>query len=162
MKKIPEEFARSLHLEDPRMYTSHCFRCTGATLLADANIKLLLFILAGRWHSTSIGLEYIAQSKPLKRKIVEKLAFSRKLSRRKRLRRKQIKEKGKGNNYNFLGCIFINVSKLKEQQEAEMIWQDETFLQEVFQTVHEAEVQYSTGEERKNKEEEEEEEESSE
>lgn len=39
--KIPYEIAKFLHLENPELYTGHCFRRSSATLLADTGADIL-------------------------------------------------------------------------------------------------------------------------
>ena len=54
-----------LHL-DPKNYTSHCFRRSAATNLADAGVSFINLKRHGQWKSDSVAKAYIANSKILR------------------------------------------------------------------------------------------------
>ena len=54
-----------LHL-DPECYTSHCFRRSAATNLADAGVSFINLKRHGQWKSDSVAEAYIANSKVLR------------------------------------------------------------------------------------------------
>lgn len=69
--EIPGVVATYLKLADPRKYTSHAMRRTGATLLADEGVDLLTLKRFGAWKSDSVAQGYVANSMDGKRKISE-------------------------------------------------------------------------------------------
>lgn len=60
---VPSEVAAFLGLENPRVYTSHSFRVTSATTLADEGANALTLKRHGRWTSDLVAEEYIRESK---------------------------------------------------------------------------------------------------
>ena len=54
-------------------YTTHCFRRSAATNLADAGVSLVNLKRHGQWKSDSTAERYIANSVPIRRERVEKL-----------------------------------------------------------------------------------------
>ena len=51
---------------NPKGYTSHCFRCSAATNLADAGVSFINLKRHGQWKSDSVAEAYIANSKVLR------------------------------------------------------------------------------------------------
>jgi len=74
--KIASEIAEFLQLQDPKKYTSHGMRRTGATFLANAGISLPLLKNAGGWKSSTCAEGYIAESTTTKRKIGEMMSVN--------------------------------------------------------------------------------------
>jgi integrase len=56
ISKFPSEVALFLGLSDPELYTGHCLRRTGATLLAESGVSKLTLKLAGRWKSDTSAM----------------------------------------------------------------------------------------------------------
>jgi integrase len=111
--KIPSTIANMLNLKDSSKYTGHCFRRTGAKLMADAGVDKITLKRAGRWKSDTVCEGYIEESASSKL-IISKVIGSNS---------DVLNEKGCSNNsgtstsnvYNFSGCssfsIVFNVSK---------------------------------------------------
>ena len=59
---------------NPEWYTGHCFRRTGATILAEAGLTMNLIKNAGDWKSASVAEGYIDSSDRIKQTIAD--AFS--------------------------------------------------------------------------------------
>jgi hypothetical protein len=51
-----------LNLSDPGSYTGHCFRRTGATLLAESGVATITLKQAGRWKSDTVCHGYVDES----------------------------------------------------------------------------------------------------
>ena len=64
--------------KQPETYTSHAFRRTGATLLADSGSSLTEVKQYGGWKSDSSAQRYIMHTKKSKLNIASKLNFSMK------------------------------------------------------------------------------------
>jgi hypothetical protein len=54
-------------------YTSHCFRRTAATILAESGASLSELKIAGAWNSSTVAESYIATSLRTKRTISDKM-----------------------------------------------------------------------------------------
>lgn len=59
---IPKEIATYLHLENPKLYTGHCFRRSSATILVDAGGDITTLKRHGGWKSTTVAESYIDES----------------------------------------------------------------------------------------------------
>lgn len=75
--EIPGMIATFLKLAEPRKYTGHAMRRTGATLLADEGVDLLTLKRFGAWKSDSVAQGYVANSKDVKRKLSETVQGSK-------------------------------------------------------------------------------------
>lgn len=53
--EIPKSIAEFLNLPNPKSYTGHCFRRTGATLLSNSGANTTMLKQLGGWQSTSIA-----------------------------------------------------------------------------------------------------------
>lgn len=60
--KIPSLIAQKLKICDPQLFTGHCFRRSGATILSDSGASKLTLKRAGRQVSDSVCDGYIAES----------------------------------------------------------------------------------------------------
>jgi integrase len=60
--KFPFLIASTLNLNDSKEFTGHCFRRTGATLIADSGVDKITLKRAGRWKSDSVCDGYIEES----------------------------------------------------------------------------------------------------
>jgi integrase len=67
--KIPKLIAQFLKLDNPKSYTGHAFRRTGATLAADKGIDMINLKRLGGWKSDSVAEGYIAESEASKKRI---------------------------------------------------------------------------------------------
>ncbi|XP_044594615.1 uncharacterized protein LOC123272058 [Cotesia glomerata] len=56
--ETPRAIASHLNLPNPKLYTGHCFRRTGATLLSDSGANETMLKQLGGWKSTAIALGY--------------------------------------------------------------------------------------------------------
>ena len=56
--ETPQSIALYLNLPDPKLYTGHCFRRTGATLLSDSGANITMLKQLGGWKSTNIAQGY--------------------------------------------------------------------------------------------------------
>lgn len=63
---IPQIVAETLGLPNPKAYTGHSLRVTGATLAADAGISITNLKRLGGWKSDSVVEGYLRDSKKLK------------------------------------------------------------------------------------------------
>lgn len=74
---IPYQLALRLGLapEVAKKYTSHSFRRTGATLLAEAGCTVLQLKEAGGWSSSTVAEHYVAESKHTKLCIAHRLGL---------------------------------------------------------------------------------------
>lgn len=64
--KFPQDIATYLNLPDPKGYTGHCYRRTGATILADEGADTLQLKRAGGWKSDTVAQGYVDNSRPQK------------------------------------------------------------------------------------------------
>ena len=71
---VPKEIATYLGLSNPEMYTGHCFRRSGATLLADSGADITTIMRFGEWKSSTVAAGYIEDSLGNKRKIFHSMA----------------------------------------------------------------------------------------
>lgn len=60
--KIPKKIADFLELPNSEMYTGHCFRRSGATMLANSGADLITVKRLGGWKSSSVAESYIEES----------------------------------------------------------------------------------------------------
>lgn len=60
--KIPQLIAQYLKLQDPALYTGHCFRRTSATMLADAGGSMTQLKRHGGWKSAAVAESYLEDS----------------------------------------------------------------------------------------------------
>lgn len=56
-------------MPDPHLYTGHCFRRSGATILADTGADTLTVKQFGGWKSTTVMESYVEQSLARKEEI---------------------------------------------------------------------------------------------
>lgn len=71
--KIPYEIAKFLHLENPELYTGHCFRRSSATLLADTGADILELKRHGGWKSSTVAEGYVKESLANKLNVVKQI-----------------------------------------------------------------------------------------
>lgn len=71
--KIPFKIAEFLQLENPELYTGHCFRRSSATALADSGMSKLNFKRQGRWKSDAAAEGYISNGKHFKLSVSQTL-----------------------------------------------------------------------------------------
>jgi integrase len=71
--KVPKEIATYLKKPHPEEYTSHCFRRTAATILAESGASLPELKIAGSWNSSTTAESYISTSLRTKRTISDKM-----------------------------------------------------------------------------------------
>ena len=71
--KIPSEIAKYLHLENPSLYTGHCFRRSSATLLADTGADILSLKRHGGWRSSTVAEGYVEDSIQNKTSIAQQI-----------------------------------------------------------------------------------------
>jgi integrase len=67
--KVPFKIASILSLNDPHLFTGHCFRRSGATILVDNGADKLILKRAGRWKSDTVCDGYVEESVDSKIKI---------------------------------------------------------------------------------------------
>ncbi|XP_034939961.1 uncharacterized protein [Chelonus insularis] len=72
--KMPQEIAKFLKLENPETFTGHCFRRTGATVVADAGASIIDLKRFGGWKSRSVVKGYIKESIQNKQKLDDTIA----------------------------------------------------------------------------------------
>ena len=94
-------------------YTSHCWRSSAATNLADAGVSFINLKRHGQWVSDSVVEGYIANSKPLREERLHCLLPAEKVEEEKRMKevRQLTIENGKNStieNYD----LFVNLSDL--------------------------------------------------
>jgi integrase len=65
---MPKKIAMFLNLEDPQLYTGHCFRRTSATALALQGGGVLDLKRHGGWKSSNIAEGYVEESLESKKK----------------------------------------------------------------------------------------------
>lgn len=61
-RKIPNNVAEWLGLDNPKAYTGHCGRRTSATWVADAGASMTTLKRHGGWRSSSVAEGYLADS----------------------------------------------------------------------------------------------------
>lgn len=70
---VPKDIASFLNKPNLKEYTSHCFRRTAATILAESGASLSELKIAGAWNSSTVAESYIATSLRMKRTISDKM-----------------------------------------------------------------------------------------
>jgi integrase len=73
LASYPKKIAEFLKLESPISYTSHAFRRSAATWMADNGIDLINLKRFGGWKSDSVAQGYVAESVGNKTKIARLL-----------------------------------------------------------------------------------------
>ncbi|XP_066585168.1 uncharacterized protein [Prorops nasuta] len=71
--ETPQMIASYLKLPNPKLYTGHCFRRTGATLLSNSGANVTMLKQLGGWKSTNIAQGYIENSLNNRQKIYESI-----------------------------------------------------------------------------------------
>ncbi len=74
LASYPNQIADFLKLPEPERFTGHAFRRTGATLLSNSGVSLLMLKQAGGWKSDSVAQRYIEESDIPKREIASRIA----------------------------------------------------------------------------------------
>ncbi|KAJ8918170.1 hypothetical protein NQ315_014036 [Exocentrus adspersus] len=69
---VPKQIAKFLGLKEPELYTGHCFRRTGATMVVDAGGDILSLKREGGWKLSEIAMSYVDDSINNKIEIVYK------------------------------------------------------------------------------------------
>ncbi|XP_071629088.1 uncharacterized protein [Temnothorax longispinosus] len=69
--ETPQIIAAYLNLENPKQYTGHCFRRTGATLLSNSGASTTMLKQLGGWKSITIAQGYVENSLKNREKIYE-------------------------------------------------------------------------------------------
>jgi len=77
LAKVPNHIAMFLGKPNADAFTSHCFRRTAATLLAESGASLPLMKIAGGWKSSTVAENYIAKSELTKRKISDRISLGK-------------------------------------------------------------------------------------
>lgn len=67
--EYPKVIAEFLQLEEPKLYTGHCFRRSAATILADRGLDVVDIQRAGGWASRTVAETYVEESDSQKMKI---------------------------------------------------------------------------------------------
>lgn len=80
LAKIPSFIADFLGLQNPEKYTSHCFRRSAATVMADSGATLPSLKRQFRWKSDSVAMTYIDQSKKHKFDVAQTLTIHKTVS----------------------------------------------------------------------------------
>ena len=78
--KVPSYIAEFLKLDNPTEYTSHCFRRSSATALADSGASLPSLKRQFRWKSDAVAMGYIDQSKKHKLEVAQTLTINKNIS----------------------------------------------------------------------------------
>lgn len=73
---MPKKIAQYLKLDNPELYTGHCFRRTSATVLADSGASLTTLKRHGGWKSNQVAEGYIEDSVENKRRIGKRISDS--------------------------------------------------------------------------------------
>lgn len=71
--KIPSIIATFLNLQDPNLYTGHCFRRSSASILSDSGADFSAIKRLGGWKSTSVAEGYIENSISNKDKVAKNI-----------------------------------------------------------------------------------------
>ncbi|XP_039307828.1 uncharacterized protein LOC120358251 [Solenopsis invicta] len=71
--ETPQIIAAYLNLENPKQYTGHCFRRTGATLLSNSGASTTMLKQLGGWKSLTIAQGYVENSLKNREKIYERI-----------------------------------------------------------------------------------------
>lgn len=74
LRKLPSKVAEYNKLPDPKIYTGHSFRVSGATALADAGITVTNLKRHGGWKSDSVVEGYLRESKKAKSDVATMIA----------------------------------------------------------------------------------------
>ncbi|XP_071553455.1 uncharacterized protein [Temnothorax nylanderi] len=69
--ETPQIIAAYLNLENPKQYTGHCFRRTGATLLSNSGASTTMLKQLGGWKSITVAQGYVENSLKNREKIYE-------------------------------------------------------------------------------------------
>jgi len=69
----PRRIAEFLGLEDADKFTGHCFRRTGATLLARNGASVMQLQTAGGWQSATVAQRYVAESDNTRLQIADRV-----------------------------------------------------------------------------------------
>lgn len=70
---VPSIVARYLELENPSLYTGHCFRRTSASFLANSGATMENIMRHGGWQSSNVAEGYIEESENTKKTIANKI-----------------------------------------------------------------------------------------
>lgn len=73
LSKLPSRIATFLKLEQPRLYTGHCFRRSSASILSDSGADFAAIKRLGGWKSTAVAEGYIENSLQNKTDVAEKI-----------------------------------------------------------------------------------------
>lgn len=73
---VPREIAKYLQLQNPNLYTGHCFRRSSATILVDAGGDITTLKRHGGWKSTTVAESYIDESLTNKMEVANKILQS--------------------------------------------------------------------------------------
>jgi hypothetical protein len=73
LAKYPEKIGQFLKLPDCSRFTSHSFRHTGASILADEGASVMQLQQAGGWESASVAESYVQESNNSRLQIAKKI-----------------------------------------------------------------------------------------
>lgn len=73
IRSVPKRLAEILQLENPKAYTGHAFRRSGASMFAESGISSANLRRLGRWKSESVAEGYVESSQTHKRTVSEML-----------------------------------------------------------------------------------------
>lgn len=71
--KIPQIVATFLGLEDPQLYTSHCLRRSGTSVLANSGADMDTIQRYGAWKSKNIAETYVVESVENKKRLSDRI-----------------------------------------------------------------------------------------
>jgi hypothetical protein len=73
IRSVPKRIAEILKLENPKLYTGHAFRRSGASMFAEAGISSANLRRLGRWKTEKVAEGYVEESQNHKRSVSEML-----------------------------------------------------------------------------------------
>ncbi|XP_057322774.1 uncharacterized protein LOC130666104 [Microplitis mediator] len=110
--ETPQVITSYLNLSNPKLYTEHCFRRTGTTLLSDSGANITMLKRLGGWKSTSIAQGYVENSLKNREKIFDSIIHAAKPS-------DQLNPQPSTSGSDSTAIINKNMNKKSQHEEAE-------------------------------------------
>ena len=111
LASFPSKIATFLQLEEPKTYTSHAFRRSAATWVADSGVDIINLKRFGGWKSDSVAQGYVGSSVSVKRTLALAVSGETAMTTSKDEERQQIEINCPVNISRCDNCVFnINVN----------------------------------------------------
>ena len=107
ISNYPQKIAEYLQLPEADKYTSHSFRHSGASILADEGASVLQLQQAGGWESSTVAQSYVEEGSHSRLQISQRFEASSNItSTSKKPRTDNTSSSSKGSNERFLSYIY--------------------------------------------------------